>query len=246
MKRNGSRAGFNCAAGRYTSGISPVGLLLVILISGCGIETLPYLEAPTITGSQPFPNLQHSTLNALDEFVGYDFYYRFFSNSEAFQPNAVNTNLAGESSLVAQGYRRMLARVKPDGETPGSTLLTPPILRIPDVLRGIQLSFQIELPDGILQAEPQIIPPPEHAAQLDALFLMRNVGTPASPEPLSFLEPFSAADQNDLSAEGISTVASIDQITIAIYAIAVGYDLTSFAPIRSAPVFGGLTTFIPN
>ncbi|TVR59149.1 MAG: hypothetical protein EA426_08560 [Spirochaetaceae bacterium] len=216
------------------------------MFTGCGIETLPYLEAPTIAGSQPFPNLQHSTLNAIDEFVGYDFYYRFFSDSEAFQPNAVNTNLAGESSLLSRGYRRMLTRVKTDDGTPGSVLLTPPALRIPDALRNTQLSFEIELPDGILLAEPQIIPPSEHAAQLDALYLMRNVGTPASPEALSFLEPFSAADQNDLSAAGISNAASIDQITIAIYAIAVGYDLTSFAPIRSVPVFGGLTTFIPN
>ena len=250
MKRNGSRAVFfprGRIGGRSATNITAAGLAVVMgLTIGCGIETLPYLEPPAIGGTEPFPNLQHSTVNTIDEFVGYDFYYRFFRDRAAFEQNPVNTNITGESNLVSRGYRRMIARPKTDDHSPAGPILTPPILLIPDPLKNVPLDFEYELPDGILQDEPQILAPAAHAGTIPSLFLMRNVGTPASPEPLSFLEPFSGADQHDLSAVGLSNIASLDQITIALYVIAVGYDLESFAVIRSTPVFGGLTTFFPN
>lgn len=92
-------------------------LILLTVLSSCGIPEIVVLEAPDITRTVRSPatiDFEHSTANDRDDFLGYELYYKFyetedsvFANDRSALENASPS--AATNTLASRGYRRVHA-----------------------------------------------------------------------------------------------------------------------------------------
>lgn len=139
-------------AGRWRDFATHTGAaVLAVLLIGCGIPELAYLEPPTlgtVTDLPPRVTFLHSTDNNTDSFSGYELYYRFYdpgTGDAQFQADrtAIENASPGAvaSTIAGRGYLR-IHRKTDDGRTSDRK----PVLSVPPADRGtpftVTLAFQ--------------------------------------------------------------------------------------------------------
>ncbi len=157
LRRGDRRAGgFRSRAGRSGSSGSPaafsVPILLTALIvlssaitTSCGLEFYPYLDPPrdgnSSLGGYSF-TFNHDTDNDVDEFFGYEIYYKFYPETpegdaryDADTAVIGGSQVLGTSSLTARGYRRI--------HRSGTLFNAMPLIEVADALKN--QGFQVEL-----------------------------------------------------------------------------------------------------
>ncbi len=232
-------------------------LWLVFPLTTCGLDVMVYLEPPredTVSPSVPIDGrndpaastFRHNRRNNIQEFLGYEVYYRFYVDGDGVFPDhkasIANANsLRPDTQLEGLGYRR-LARE-------GSS--TPPLIRIPEGIWGefspndplniATVFFPSSPPAGAPDDDAYVAWPTTPAETNFEIYVLRRTVSTAGDQRRFFPIDDTNYDKTvhyDIPAtvqERIGT-NDINEINLALFVFAYGIDYSSFRPIFSEAV----------
>ncbi len=236
---------------------------LTFLLTACGLPSVPFLWPPENPGLEGVANqailtFQHNPNNDIDDFLGYDIWYKFYLTTSAGEDLVRSDESAidatprspGTGRLAQRGFRRAVALYRnPDG-----SLVSYDDRRVHIDLGPIGNRFTLELDlRQPFQRDPD--PAPE-----DAEIVVTRVDTETVISGLrrrhtttSITDPGSADDgyptfwnqnrietgQHDIyNSDLVPTESDTNELKIVLYALAVGIDRTdgTFRPFYSEPL----------
>ncbi len=133
-----------------------------LLPAACGLPTIPFLEPPVAVSDSDIEIVfEHDTTNAIEEFRGYELYYRFYPATTDGEDQWRNHNDAildsprspNPNRLTARGYRRIR-----DARDRSAPLIQAAGIR--------DESFQVRL---MFPFDPETDDPPNEIDELDAI-----------------------------------------------------------------------------
>ncbi len=224
-----------CAAIRFVS--AQLLLLLLIVVSGCGIPSFVYI-APANRGNVDETEVSffHNTNNNIDQFTGYDIYYKFYENSSAGNSSCRNEkNFIDDSDTVVLGTSRLTSRqfrriIKDDNEN------AIPVVIPPD--KGSAHRFIISIADDTdIRDNSEITNSP------DTAMLYRNVAESDPDSDYKSLNGHSSffnPDDADINGivNNINDLLVGEDLNIAFYAVGFGYG-DNFQVIYGEAIFIG-------
>jgi len=226
--------------------VAVVALFSIFLLSGCGLEVLPYIAGPvenSVTGGIDgvFTFRHNANLNDVDEFLGYEIYYKLYDNSggsAAYSADraaiVADPELPGTSRLIGRGYRRMRSYSSiPNISIP--LALPPPAIPVELANRGTEFTISVKFGQDAAD---------EEAARAEwngkTVYLGRNIEQ--SNDNQSFFpveETRYLASDADVGTDLAGTVASAisgRDLYIGLFAVGYGVDGQTFQEIYSVPV----------
>jgi hypothetical protein len=166
-------------------------LLLAVLglVSGCGLDRIPYLEPPnspgTATAGTPIFIIDVPATEKEAEFRGYELYYKFYKSLEAIESNLQGVT---EDVLRANQYKAVCSA----SDTVSSPSLsnfhvTQPLIYVETFDRN--RAFQIKVTFFAPPVQPEVL----YDGNLYSVSIRRNVpdtrvGSPSNNEPKPFIQ----------------------------------------------------------
>ena len=197
-------------------------LLLPIVVSGCGIPSFIYIaSANRDTVDATTIEFYHNTNNNIDQFTGYDIYYKFYENNNDGHTRCRgdkdyidNTNVVvlGTPRLTSRQFRRM---IKNDNEN-AIPVVTPPN-------KSSAHRFILTIADWInISSRSTITNSP------DTVILYRNAtesSTASNYKPLNGHASYFSPNDVDINGivSNINTLLVNEDLNIAFYAIGYGF-----------------------
>jgi hypothetical protein len=233
----------------------PILAAIPLLIQGCGLEYLTFLNPPGTPGLAssltPTFTVQATTANNEIEFRGFELYYKFYSDSSQIQ--LVPSNTLESDLRNIYGYVPICSSLDP-GATTGNLHVNKPLLPVQIGDRGASFAITVNfvsLNGNIDTSQPVVTysgaTAPTQPAAND--WIRRNVGdnvlgSTTYTQPKLFIrrnpsDPPTYAS-TDVDVQGILSIAqtSGNGLTLAIYALSYGkQDITT--DIYSTPVYLG-------
>lgn len=232
-----------------------LGAGLLIVLSACGIESIPFIAGPAddevdvVFATSQISFLHNDEDNDTDEFEGYDLYYKLYEDTDGADQCGDNADCAsdadyilndpvqtGPSRLLGRDYRRMVP-----GNTPGAV----PNIEVSNGNKGDE--FEVTLDMSVLGAETQtavVADWPDGPVELN-----RDVPVPGENRYKSFLTATDYADTDDDVGHidtPIGDVISDDNLYATVYALGYGVDPGSLQALYSEPVFLGWVPIEPQ
>jgi hypothetical protein len=229
-------------------------LLASALISGCGVESAPFIAGPRngdvdyIEDPAQITFLHNDNENDTDEFEGYELYYKIYEDSDSGCQSGEDCRndrdyvlnelvQTGPARLLGRAFRRMV-----QGNSPGEV----PNIPVSAGQKNKEFEVLIDLfaEDGGPQRTAEATWP-DGPAELN-----RNVTRAGNPSQYkNFLDRGEYADDDDdLTAVSgsIQTVISNGNLYMSVYALGYGIDPASLQPLYSEPVFLGYVRLDPK
>ncbi len=234
---------------------TPLAAAAALLLAACGLPTIPFLEPPVaVSDSDVEIEFEHDTTNDIEEFRGYELYYRFYPATTDGEDQWRNHNDAildsprspNPNRLTARGYRRIR-----DAQDRGS-----PLIQAADI-RGESFLVRMMFPFDPDDDPPNQIDEPDAIAMFEDRFVRLRRGPqineadgqtpkrffPVETDPANGVY---AADDNDIttalgnvSPEDLRDVFEVEGgLFIAVYGLAYGRT-TDFERFYSVPVLLG-------
>jgi hypothetical protein len=227
--RPGSRRGEG--EGRRPSCLRPLALCIalafpLISLTGCGLETVTYYSPPGFLYGGNILTLTHNSGNSDANFLGYDIYYRAYSNltdADAARlaiENATNLTSSTPESILSQltsalSFKKIYAAANP-------TVSPTPLLKNASI-------YTFQLPNSSSSTNWY------YTTDLDPATPVQIVrGTGVSPG-MSFNYPYTVGDIDYATPATNAGVGLGQPVFIVAFAVAYGYDFTKLTSIYSFP-----------
>jgi len=206
-------------------------LVSALVLSGCGIPRIPNISAPDPAAVGTVDNerfwFEHNVANDVDEFLGYEVYYKIFDFADEEQEDKLKRErdqleetAAGVAALENRAYRRLLNRDHLDGR--------PPLIPLAADRRGESgIRFTIDMAD---------LENPDLSWDEQSVTVARNLDEePEEPDRLSFDPDFIEAGDHDVD-EDVGEEEEVRSWWVAMYVLAYGTDVEEPVPVHSPNV----------
>lgn len=213
------------------------GLVLVcatFFLSSCGIPQFIVLQEPEFVSLPSLTNvitLGHSTDNDIDDFLGYELYYKFYDPATAavqFAADATSIGGAGPGTTLSVIGQRGYLRVFPSPDT-GQI----PSIQVSALQRAQDFTLDISFPVDDLDTTPARVDSTS-SPPIDQI-LVRDVSTVTGLD-----EGFTSVDLDfdDADVPAIDPPPADGRVPMGIVVIAYGVDFTNgtFAQVVSSPL----------
>lgn len=222
--------------------IFTAGVFLLLILTGCGIPSYPYLYPPEALGGGRV-GFTHDEDNDPTVFVGYEIFYRFYSTdpgsigatslaeqdmrsffSSSFQISSIVYE--DSSSAYNKGFRR--AYIEKNGDTPP---------QLPVEAADISSSFDIQLVDNDSEAEIQFTYDSTEFTLLRSVLDTDNNHKSFLPVPITNNEVYDFVNGEDDIVEG---GVDSDNIFVAFFAVPYGIDPETLATLYANGNYEGM------